>query len=78
MTLPPNRVGDRGQRFEVRVDGDPKSGDNVIGWANDRDSAARMGIAALKAPSAAKAHVVDRETCSIVAQELKGKPWELL
>ncbi len=57
MTLPPDKIGDHGQRYEIRcVDGDGK--EIAFGWANDPE-AFRKSIELH--PSYHSRRVVDRE-----------------
>lgn len=60
MTLPPEKLGDKGQRYEVRAIGYPEDGENVIGWATTRAAAAHMAASIGLAPECKSASVVDR------------------
>lgn len=60
MTLPPHKLGDMGQRFQIEAEGYPEDGWNIIGWTNARASANQMAEAILKAPGCTDAKVVDR------------------
>ena len=60
MTLPPHKLGDKGQRYEVHCEGYPEDGDNVIGWATNRESAARMARPLDDAPGSKRVWIVDR------------------
>lgn len=53
-------VGDRGQRYEVRVHGWPEDGWSTIGWTNNPAVAEGMRQNALKAPGCGEAYVHDR------------------
>ena len=58
----PHNVGDKGQRYEVRADGYPTSGnDNVIGWHTTYEGAKRMMDAILLAPGCKLARIIDRQ-----------------
>lgn len=57
----PHPVGDKGQRYEVRMTGYPQEGDNVLGWTDGLDSAERMMTAILKAPGCTSATIFDRK-----------------
>jgi hypothetical protein len=61
MTLPPERIGDKGQRYEVRATGYPKAGENVIGWSATKEGAKQMADAIRHAPSCTSTTVYDRE-----------------
>ncbi len=62
MTLAPERIGDKGQRYEIRCFGYPEEGEkNVIGWAKSLDAAQKMARPLMHAPGASRAWVVDRE-----------------
>ena len=63
---PHTNVGDRGQRYEVRAVGYPKTGQNVIGWSPEIDGARRMAAAIKLAPSCADTSILDRETGEVV------------
>lgn len=60
MTLPPERLGDKGQRYEVRASGWPRDGESVVGWSADIGGAERMAAAARMAPSCTGTVVLDR------------------
>lgn len=59
MTLPPERIGDKGQRYEARYE-DP-DGEHVIGWGNSAAGAQTLADAMKLRPSTIRAWVVDRE-----------------
>ena len=61
MTLPPKRIGDKGQRFEVHCYGYPKPGWNVVGWAETDERAETMADAFRQAPSCGDTNIIDRE-----------------
>lgn len=70
MTLSPDRVGDKGQRYEVRVEGYPKDGWNVIGWSDNEDGALRMATALKQAPGARRFRIWDRvDECYTLANK---------
>lgn len=56
----PHPVGDRGQRYEVRVTGYPKPEESVLGWTDNLDRAGEMLTSILKAPGATSATIFDR------------------
>lgn len=64
MTLPPSRIGDKGQRFEVRYqrDGDAPESHRVLGWTEKIKGAQEMRDGWRKAPEVSKVWIVDRET----------------
>ena len=58
MTLPAEKVGDKGQRYEVAA---KRSGIvSAFGWAEDLEAAKRLADAACLHPSITKAFVIDR------------------
>lgn len=61
MTLPPEKIGDKGQRYLIRVKDYPKKGWQDVGWCNDRVKAYDLGEALSMAPSADGYEVVDRD-----------------
>lgn len=65
---PHTNVGDRGQRYEVRSSGYPKTGWSVFGWSNDRDGATRMAESVRLAPSCIATEVLDREQNNAVVE----------
>lgn len=67
MTLPPEKIGDKGQRYEVHCIGYGGPGDRVVGWSDNLDGAEKMARAIMLAPSCTGAHVLDRETRVTVA-----------
>ena len=73
MTLAPNKIGDKQQRYEVHCVGYPKRGaDNVVGWTDDKNGACDMGFAMLKAPGAAIVYTRDREDDRIFNIHIRG------
>jgi len=56
-------VGDRGQRYEIRMTGyGPNApGESVLGWSNDLDGARKMMEAILAAPGCTSATIFDRQ-----------------
>jgi hypothetical protein len=60
MTLPPEKIGDKGQRYELRMTGYPKDEESVIGWGNDKAGLTEVGVSLGKAPGATSMRVVDR------------------
>ena len=42
MTLPPERIGDKGQRFEIRGTERETKKDIAIGWCADREQADKL------------------------------------
>ncbi len=68
MTLPPDRIGDKGWRFEVRyrrADDDAASF-RVLGWAKKPGVAREMFLTWLKAPDVAAVWIVDRVAGKVV------------
>ena len=62
MTLPPNLLGDRGQRFEVRYrePTDPVDVQTVLGWAETRERAEAMAARWRRHPQRFHVWVEDR------------------
>lgn len=60
MTLPPHKIGDMGQRYQIEAEGYPDDGWNVIGWCNEKQGAHDMADAIIQAPGCTDARVVDR------------------
>lgn len=71
---PHTNVGDRGQRYEVRMTGyGPKApGESVLGWASTLDGAREMMLAILKAPGCTSATIYDREEKKNVITRFAG------
>ncbi len=65
MTLPPHRIGDKGQRFQVEAEGYPGDGWNIIGWAASREGAADMASSISLAPGCTKVRVTCRAAQTI-------------
>ncbi len=61
MTLPPSKVGDKGQRWEARVTGYPTNGENIIGWASSKLGAIELAISLKSAPRALRMRIIDRQ-----------------
>lgn len=57
----PHKVGDEGQRYEVRSTGYPKKAESVIGWCPELEGAERMAQAIRKAPGCTSTVIWDRE-----------------
>jgi hypothetical protein len=64
MTLPPQRIGDKGQRFEIRFrkEVDEPQTHRVLGWATNWRGAREMRDAWWDAPDVDEVWIVDRET----------------
>jgi len=64
MTLPPQRIGDKGQRYEIRFrkDSDALGTQRVLGWSAKWRGAREMRDAWWDAPDVAEVWIVDRET----------------
>lgn len=67
--MPHPATGDQGQRYELRAQGYPKDGENVIGWSNDLVWAMTACISICKAPSCKSATVFDRTENETVMYE---------
>lgn len=72
MTLPPERIGDKGQRYEVRATGYPKAEESVIGWSADLDGAEKMADAIGCAPSCTSTLIFDRQENAPVIRRYRG------
>lgn len=67
---PHTNIGDRGQRYEVRSTGYPKSGQSVVGWSSTLEGAVAMARAIRLHPSTTSTEVFDRqEGTQIVAAD---------
>jgi len=53
-------VGDRGQRYEVRATGWPKSDSSVIGWAETLSDAQEIASSIRTAPGCTSTTIYDR------------------
>lgn len=60
MTLPPDRIGDKGQRYQVESRRHGQEHWEVIGWT-DSPSGGDLSIGAALHPGIAETRVVDRE-----------------
>jgi hypothetical protein len=71
---PHTNVGDRGQRYEVRMTGyGPNApGESVLGWSDTLDGAGQMMSAILKAPGCTSASIFDREENATVFTRYGG------
>jgi hypothetical protein len=71
---PHTNVGDRGQRYEVRMTGyGPNApGESVLGWSDTLDGARQMMKAILTAPSCTSASIFDREEKATVIMRFTG------
>jgi hypothetical protein len=64
MTVPAQRIGDKGQRYEIRwrkADDAPET-HRILGWSAKWRGAREMRDAWRGAPGAAEVWIVDRET----------------
>ena len=68
----PHAVGDMGQRYEVRVTGWPKDGDNVMGWSSNLAGAEDLARAARKAPRCTSTTIWDRQEDKAVITQFSG------
>jgi hypothetical protein len=59
MTFPPDRIGDKGQRFEVRAEEEGR--EFVVGWSDSYAGAMRMVDAWLLRGPRVQAWIVDRK-----------------
>ena len=65
----PHNVGDRGQRYEIRMTGYPKDGENRLGWSDDLAGAEGMMEAILSVPGCTSATIFDRqEQCNVITR----------
>lgn len=78
MTLPPERIGDKGRRYEVCAFGYPNDGFNVIGWSDTFDGANGLADSIAKAPGCEETEVKDR-LCDAAENAViaYGMGWEL-
>lgn len=58
MTLSPEKIGDKGQRFEIRYFED--GAEHVMGWSDNRTGADNMATAWLLRPGVESVWVIDR------------------
>jgi hypothetical protein len=75
MTLPPERIGDKGQRYEVRALGWPKDCWSTVGWVEDIEQAKALIHAISSAPGFDQAEICDREENRIVTIALHRSAW---
>lgn len=68
----PHNVGDKGQRYEVRATGYPKTEESVIGWTDNLDGADRMAGAVRKAPGCTSTVIFDRQENKQVIRRFAG------
>lgn len=68
MTLPPEKIGDQGQRYVVEVDGwpSPPKGWQDAGYTNEQRAAKRMMRVLSQHPSVRAVRVRDRENPAIM------------
>jgi len=64
VTLPPHRVGDKGQRFEVRfyLDGEQPEDERPLGYAESLKGAREMRAVWLRRGDVTRCVIVDRQT----------------
>jgi hypothetical protein len=61
MTLPPERIGDKDQRYEIRFEEKDRPGEQVLGWTVSREGAKAMAKTCSLRPSVKRAWVIDRQ-----------------
>lgn len=61
MTLAPEKIGDKGQRYLVQMKDYPKPGWQDVGYSDTYPAALRLKAALLKAPTCTGGRVIDRE-----------------
>lgn len=66
MTLPPERIGDKGQRYEVHATGYPKDGTNTIGWSASLKGAEQLAAGIALAPGCTSTEIFDRTDNKLV------------
>ena len=64
MTLPPEKIGDKGQRYEVRYRdvGEMVVAPKTLGWSSTREGARKMVKAWKKRPECLRVWFIDRRT----------------
>ncbi len=62
MTLPPEKIGDKGQRFQIKysADVDATDDDRTLGYVGTREGAEQMAEAWRKHPEGYFVWIVDR------------------
>jgi hypothetical protein len=62
MTLPPEQIGDKGQRFVVEIKDYPNEGWQVCAYSDTYEGAKHFGETLVKAPTATDHRIIDRES----------------
>lgn len=62
MTLPPEKLGDKGQRYVVKTSGWPTEQLSPVAYTDIREQALSMLRIISRRPSYTGGHVLDRET----------------
>lgn len=67
MTLPPEKIGDKGQRFQIKYSrsADVMDDERTLGYAGTRDGAEQMAEAWRKHPQGYFVWVVDRHAPAV-------------
>ena len=65
MTLPPEKIGDKGQRYIALLKDYPKPGWQIVGYSNDEIGAIRLGETLSMNPRATAYSVTDRSAMEI-------------
>ena len=72
MTLPPDRIGDNGQRYQIKTSSAMDVEDEaILGYADTREAAERMAKAWASRPSKPYTWVVDR--AAVIINECGGE-----
>lgn len=61
MTLPLERLGDKGQRFVLELKDYPEEGWQEVLYTNDKDRAWKAALSMSKAPTCTDWRILDRE-----------------
>lgn len=60
MTLPPERLGDKGQRYMLEAEGYPKPGWQPIAYSHTMNGMEEAKTSILLAPNCTDARIIDR------------------
>jgi len=71
MTLPPEKIGDKGQPYVLQVEGYPNDGWNDCVYGSSEDRLKEAGSAFLTAPGATRARITERFSSSAIHHYIK-------
>lgn len=73
MTLRPNQIGDKGQRYEIRFAEEGDSAMRPLGWSDELQAAEKMAASWRLKPSVRACIVVDRRALTELDDDIQAQ-----